>query len=375
MQFLNKSVVFILTIVLIFILVPRPALSEMSDHGLEKEVKALKEKVEKLGVLERLGERVGLSALVEVEASAGNGFNGVDESDIVLATVELGLDAKIAEYVKAHLQFLWEEDDTEPIDMDEGTVTVGNTERFPVYFTAGKMYVPFGAFETNMIQDPLTLEIGETNQSAIQVGFEVTGLCGSIYAFNGNIDEKEDPDDNEIKCFGANIGYAFEGDSMRLKLGADWINNIADSKLLTDVFEEKNVDHIRDYVGGLALHLTFNLGSFTFIGEYVGATDEFHDGELDFKGRGARPRAWNIELAYTRDILGSETTFALGYQGTDEALALELPKDRYLAAIGTGLVENASITLEYLHDEDYGKSDGGTDDDANMVTFQLAVEF
>nr|HID59961.1 LbtU family siderophore porin [Desulfobacterales bacterium] len=141
------------------------------------------------------------------------------------------------------------------------------------------------------------------------------------------------------------------------------------------LFEEKNVDHIRDYVGGLALHLTFNLGSFTFIGEYVGATDEFHDGELDFKGRGARPRAWNIELAYTRDILGSETTFALGYQGTDEALALELPKDRYLAAIGTGLVENASITLEYLHDEDYSKSDGGTDDDANMVTFQLAVEF
>jgi len=63
-----------------------------------------------------------------------------------------------------------------------GTITLGNMEMFPVYLTAGKMYVPFGNFESNMIQDPVTLEIGETRESAGQVGFEHSGFYGSAYA-------------------------------------------------------------------------------------------------------------------------------------------------------------------------------------------------
>jgi len=33
--------------------------------------------------------------------------------------------------------------------------------------TAGQLYVPFGAFETGLISDPLTLEIGETRESTV----------------------------------------------------------------------------------------------------------------------------------------------------------------------------------------------------------------
>lgn len=220
----------ILFIALIFLLIPQPGLSQgMSNYELEQEIKALKEKIEGTGVPGGLS----LSGAVEVEAGFANGYGDVNTSDITLATVELGLEAEVCDWAAANVVLLWEEDDTEQVEVDEGTITLGNTEKSPFYLTSGKFVVPFGNYETNMISDPLTLEIGETSQSAMQLGLEhPSGFTASVYTFNGDIDE--DGEDDKIKCFGANAGYALEGDSMSLDIGAGWINNIADSNGLGD---------------------------------------------------------------------------------------------------------------------------------------------
>ncbi len=80
-------------------------------------------------------------------------------------------------------------------------------------------------------------------------------------------------------------------------------------------------------------------------------------------------------MGYTFEIAGHETVVALAYQGSDEALALELPEERYLGTIGVGLIDGLSLALEYAHDEDYDEKDGGTGDNADTVTLQLALEF
>ena len=125
-----------------------PAFSEMSNYELDQEIKALQEQLkEREGILDKidklkiLSDRVSLSGLIEVEANVGDNFKGDDESDVALATVELGIDAQINEWVSGHILLLWEEDDTEPIDVDEGTITIGNTEKSPVYLTAGKLCI------------------------------------------------------------------------------------------------------------------------------------------------------------------------------------------------------------------------------------------
>lgn len=320
-------------------------------------------------LLGKINERVTLSGVVEVEAAFAEDFEGSDESDITLATVELGLDAEITEMVNAHLLLLWEEDDTESVVVDEGTVTFGNLEKFPLYLTAGKMYVPFGAFESNMISDPLTLELGETRESAAQIGFEASGFYGSFYAFNSDINESGD--DDKIKSFGANVGYGLENDSMFLDLGVGWINNLASSDFLTDELPEE----IKDYPAGFTTHLTFGYGPFMLIGEYLGALDAFQEDEIGFNDNGAEPSAWNIEAALTWEIMGKETTFAVGYQETDESLELGLPEERMVASLGVGIFDNTSLALEYLSDEDYSSNDGGTGNDADAATLQLAVEF
>ncbi len=366
-----------------------PAMSE--DAQLKNELAALKARIESLekqlqensdmhtrhhGGENRTAasswtDRIGLSGLVEVEASAVDSPDG-DESDVVLATVELGIDAQINEWVSAHVLVLFEEDDTDPPEIDEGVVSIANAAVTPFYLNAGRMYLPFGNYESNMVSDPLTLEIGEIRESAVQVGFESAGFYGSLFIFNG--DTKEQGDD-EIDQFGLNIGFAQESENGGLSydMGLSYINNIADSDALQDAVMD--ADNLSDQVAGVGAHLIVNAGDFTLIGEYLGASESFEDGDLDFRGRGAEPESWNLELGYHFTMGDWDSTFAIAWQETDEALALELPERRLVAALSMEIFANTSLSLEWANDEDYDLADGGTGDDTDTFTAQLAVEF
>jgi len=314
-------------------------------------------------------ERVSLSALIEIEAYSLNGYEDTNENDIELATVELGLKADVTDWVSGGLELLYEEGGEDDVELEEAYITLGNTEVMPLSVTAGRIYVPFGVFETNMIQDPLTLAIGETNDTAVQVNLEANGLVASVFGFSGDVTEAGS--DSEINTFGASLAYAMENDSMSIDVGVDYINNISVAGDIPDFVPEE----IQEYVSGIAAHATFATGPFTLIGEYVAALDEYATGDLDFGDNGAKPQAYNLEAGYTTEIAGKETTFALGYQKSNEAVALELPETRYLTAVSVEIFEYTSLTLEYLHDKDYSESDGGTGEEADQISFKLALEF
>jgi hypothetical protein len=150
---------------------------EMSNAELSDRVKNLEDK---LGTGGGGGwtDRITISGVVEAEAGfSSTDYNDsatddVDESDIVLATVELGIDAEVYKHVSGHILLLYEEDENDGnIAIDEGFITIDGKDVVPLYLNAGQLYVPFGQFESHMITDPLTLDLGETSQSAVQVGF------------------------------------------------------------------------------------------------------------------------------------------------------------------------------------------------------------
>ena len=105
-----------------------------------------------------------------------------------------------------------------------------NPDVAPVFFTGGQIYVPFGVYDTNLVSDPLTLEIGETRETAALLGFEYAGVGGSVYGFNG--DHKLNGD-NRIGSWGANLSYAWEQDDVAVAASAGWINNLGDSDTLS----------------------------------------------------------------------------------------------------------------------------------------------
>lgn len=46
-------------------------------------------------------------------------------------------------------------EDDNSVGIDEADITLGGTDDIPVYLKAGRLYVPFGNFETNMISETL----------------------------------------------------------------------------------------------------------------------------------------------------------------------------------------------------------------------------
>ncbi len=323
--------------------------------------------------------RFSYGGLLELEAFSGEDFAGVDASDLVLATLELWAEARPNDWTTLEVRCLFEEDETEPGEIDQAFIRLGDEDTL-FHLIAGRLYVPFGKFETNLVSDPLTLELGETRASALQVGFASDGLYGAFYGFNGDVDEADRGD--RIHRFGAELGYRIETDAYALDLGAGYIDSIADSDGLSGADLDGDGSEgdligtgLTERVGGIAAHAALTLGRWTFIGEYVGAEQAFSAADLSFWGGGAQPTAWNVEAGYHFALGSREASVALGHQQTDEAVGLGLPKTRTLGALTIGLFENLAVGFEYARDDDYGVSAGGTGASADTVTVQLAVEF
>jgi len=309
---------------------------------------------------------VTFGGLIEVEATHSDPESGDSTNDIAVATVELAITAPISEWVESEIVLLYEEDDTE-LDVDSAFITVAPPESFWLV-SAGKFAQPFGRFDTNLVSDPLTLELGETFETSLLAGVDVNGFMASAYVFNG--DNSKDGDDT-IDNFGLDLGYGMERGDMAFNVALGYINNIGDTDNMQDTIGEE----ISDYVDGWFASAAATFGPVSIIGEYVGAGDNFQASELEWKGEGAQPITWNIEAAYAFQLATKEAHIALGYQGTDEALGLELPQNRWLLAFSVGIFDNTSLSFEWAHDEDYDTEDGGTGESTNNFTAQLAVEF
>jgi hypothetical protein len=360
-----------------------PGRPERHDwRQVDERLRALEAKAPEAGDprLAELRRKVRINGLLEAEAFHRQGYSRdaegnplrAKESDLTLATAALDFHGELTDWARSHVLLLWE-DGAGPVDVDEAVISLGNPEKSPLSLNVGKLYLPFGVYDSFMIQDPLTLELGETNETAVQIGFAQAGFYGSVYAFNG--DPSEAGRDNTISNFGASAGYELERDGADLKLGVDYLNNLADFAGISGALADAELTSVKDYVAGLGAHLQLTSGPYAFYAEYIAALDQFAAGELEFGERGAKPKAWHLEAGYTRDLFGKETTFALGYQATDEAVALDLPEKRYLAAMNVSLADGLSWAVEFAYDKDYNLKDGGTGDDANMITTQFAFQF
>lgn len=80
-------------------------------------------------------------------------------------------------------------------------------------------------------------------------------------------------------------------------------------------------------------------------------------------------------MGYSFPVMGRDSLVALAYQGSDEALALELPKERWLVGWSVEILDNTSLAFEWSHDIDYDRSEGGSGDSTDTLLAKLAVAF
>jgi hypothetical protein len=383
-----------------------PAFAQAPQLKMERvleELRELREKVKEMeekeeGMLGKILKRVELHGLLEVEASykatdfrghpidkSISGTENTRDSDILLATAALGIDIDFHTYAKGHILFLWEEDETEPVDLDEGTITLGGTENFPFSLIAGKFYIPFGMFNSHFITDPLTLELGETRETSVLVGFTNEMFELKAGAFNGDVSQSRTHDtiNSYYGCANITIPPKWLG-GVELSGGVSYTNNIAESDNLQDLINPALGARIDDLVPGLGAWLSASYGMFTLELEYIGALGEFESGELLFdgshEGKRSAPKAWNVELA-VRPM--EKLELAARYGGSDEirggidpaipaaGVSLEafIPKSQYGAVASYNIWGPITVSLEYLFNIFHNI------DKQHIITGQLAAEF
>ena len=99
-------------------------------------------------------------------------------SDLYLRSVELSLEATIADWINAAITVNseWIGDDVnqgdEKLNIDETIITF-QKEEMPVYLIMGKRALPFGVFENHLVTDPMTQDAYETKMVGLTLGYNM----------------------------------------------------------------------------------------------------------------------------------------------------------------------------------------------------------
>ncbi len=311
---------------------------------------------------------IGIGGVIEVEIVHDSPYVDKSTSSADTATVDVAFAAELGDAANAELALTM--DDDGKMEVDVAAVTIGMDEA-PVSFTAGQILLPFADFGTELISDPMALELGEAHQTVLQIGFEAGSLAGSIYAFNGDADYKGS---DRIGDFGVQADYGIELGGMGFNAGVGWLSDLRESHIAEEYqLEDEDWPGDRKKVAGLAVSAGLGFGPLTFSGHYITARDKIE--ELDYAGEPAQPSAYGVEAAYAFEMGDREVAVAAGWQRTREAVGLGMPETKVLFGFSTELVENVGIALEYASSSDYGATNGGTGKDGRTVTLQLAAEF
>ncbi|MBU0481202.1 MAG: LbtU family siderophore porin [Proteobacteria bacterium] len=309
------------------------------------------------------GKLLNIWGVVEIEAGYRDTKDLPAESDISVATALIGFDARFNDRVEGRIALLHEEGEEPEVTVDEAHLSVSwaNVIAGDLTLTAGKKYLPFGNFNSSMVSDPLTLELGETSRTLLMTGWKRGMVEAQFGIFNGAHDTTgHDVIDNGVASLAITPSNIFG-------FGISYMCDLAETNgdLLADATTE-----YEDNVNALSAYLSLNLSSVTVSLEYLGALKNFstsmladpdHAAELT----GSKPRAWFGEAAYAPNDAWS---FSARYE---KAKHYQDDVARYGVTGSYGLYENTVLSLEYLY-SDYDKT---TENKASQVTLQLALEF
>jgi len=309
-----------------------------------------------------LTKNITFHGAIEAELSYLSPENEADESDIVLATARFGFQADVADNVHGHLVFLYEEDET-PFGVDEGFVTVDlGGAASGAKIAAGQFYLPFGNFDSGMVSDPVTLELGETDRTAVMLQYSAGPAEISVAGFNGDYDPtgKNNIIDGAVAAITVSPVEA-------LSLGASYISDMAetDAELLPSAYTYSSS------VDGFSAFATIGMGPVTLAGEYLAALQSFTSAEVAAAATGGsdltdeKPKAFFVEL---RGEAG-EIAYAVRYENCDD---FKDDLKRYGATASWSFADNTALSLEYLYSDTATNPDTDT---SHAVTAQLAVEF
>jgi len=311
------------------------------------------------------------------EGSGGIGFSGLleeefgyvivegeNEGDFTLATVELCADVYLGPKVEGHVLLHYEQgENNDNIAVDEGAIglKLPNFSLVELSLSLGRMYVPFGEFNSHFIADPFTLDVGETNEIAFHLSavHEIVEVAAALYNDAVSVEGGSNAQITDIAArIAASVPEGALGEDVSLSLGVSFITNIVGSDGFCDMIGNNEVSERAPGMGGF---ISVNVIGAFLEGEFTLALS---DTELP-DSKMLKPRAFNVELGYSFPKLPVQIAgkFEQLSENGDNSI------DRFGGVVSIGLFdETASLSLEFLRTDD-------NDDVKHSITGQLSAEF
>ncbi len=309
---------------------------------------------------QKLTDQLSLSGLLEIDAYSLSQDAGGDSLDIIVSALEIGLDARINERLGISTLFLYEEGFA-GLEVDTAVMNLALASEFDL--TVGQMVLPFGRYESAALSDPLTLELGETADTAVQLSTTRGSLSASVTFFNGHNEEAAAVDDDQLRLI-----LALDYSQDTINAGVSWISNMD-----SDRFEELTATSIASEVAGLGLYFTWRQGPLTVSAEHIMALDDYTAGDFgNDVGTPSQPTATALELDYALD---ENSTLAIAFQNSSEAAFAGLSEDVLLASYTRGLENGLDIGLELRESKDYSAANGGASNDTWQILFRMSAGF
>ncbi|WP_133133938.1 LbtU family siderophore porin [Legionella parisiensis] len=348
---------------------------------------------------------IALSGKAEPVGMLNSDYVGGTNVDLTLGSSELNVAAALNQNVEAYIAIAYDASPPEvgprinnsAFNLNMGFVNIGNLDKTPFYFTAGQVYVPFGRYSSSMISSPLTLDMSRTKTRPFIIGYksqEDTGPFVSTYIY------RSDTTLGRAGVGGVNGGYVFALDKMSGEIGASYIRSINDAAGMQNTAANPgtfggfgsllNGSELVRKTQAIDVHGNIAYDRFNFAAEWVGTIDAFRAQDLSFNGRGAKPQALQTEIDMTFRAFNRPASIGVGYQRTQEALALNLPEHRFIGVFNISIWKDTVESIEYRHEIDYGSNDIangaappglvnaptiGTGGTADTVSAQIGVYF
>lgn len=264
--------------------------------------------------------------------------------------------------------------------VDQAYATFGDEKRYPVFAQVGRQYLPFGQYDVNPTVKSLSQILTEINTTDAQVGFIVPeGLYGSAYVFQNSVNSDGDTSDTDPYNGGAVLGFKKANEEMVFDTGIGYLNNMSGVDSVANYLNQNNLGY-GSSVAALAPYASFQTGPFGVDVDYVTALSYFDKTALPYEAtsdNGAKPSAIDSQVSYAFNVKEMDQVLFVGYQVSEEASALNLPKRRYDVGYNIYPLKNVLLGFEMTRDTNYGGSRtvdvGDTTDGQTYYTYNARV--
>ncbi len=243
------------------------------------------------------------------------------------------------------------------IKEDSVFVTFGDLTVVPWYLTIGQTYLPFGQYSTyDVIRVPMTRILFRTIARDVTLGYFDDLLQISVFALKG---DSHTDSGNNVNNYGMNLGIHFNIKEFDAKIAGGIIRNVADSVGMQAAFgDPANIEQLHHVVPGVNANLNFTWKRWNLIGEYNQSLRPFDARDAAFSSnginfKGARPKAFDVELAYSFNIAKRPSSIAFSYSRSYKALGFNVPKERMGLTWSYHLFRGNLLSIEMNSDKLY----------------------